>query len=377
MSAAPEIRGWCPGAYRPMLSGDGLILRVRPFLADLERDQVAGLCALALRFGNGTIDLTSRANLQIRGVAAGDHEALVGGLAALGLLDADPALEARRNLLTAPDWVPGDLTHRLARALLAALPDLPMLPGKIGCAVDTGHEALFRAASADFRLELAGDGGLILRADGAALGRRVAEGEAIPALIALARWFLETGGAEAGRMARHLRARPLPAEWQDTAPRADGPGLAPGPTPDGPILGAAFGRIGAAALRDLMAESGASGMRVTTGRLFRLRGGGPVTAPDFVTRRGDPRLAAHACPGAPHCPQASVETRALAARLCGRLAPGRSLHVSGCAKGCAHPRAADVTLVGRGGAFDLVRNGTPWDEPHQRSLAPADLETLT
>jgi precorrin-3B synthase len=39
------------------------------------------------------------------------------------------------------------------------------------------------------------------------------------------------------------------------------------------------------------------------------------------------------------------------------------LHVSGCAKGCAHPRPAPVTLVARDGLYDLVRNGRPGDAP--------------
>lgn len=65
-------------------------------------------------------------------------------------------------------------------------------------------------------------------------------------------------------------------------------------------------------------------------------------------------LRADACPGAPYCPQASVETRSLAARLAPSIA-GR-LHVSGCAKGCASQRAADVTVTGRDGLYDLSLN---------------------
>ncbi len=377
MSAAPEIKGWCPGAHRPMESGDGLVVRVRPFRAHLDAAQVLGLCALARRYGSGTLDLTSRANLQIRGVAQADHEALIAGLAALALLDQDPALEARRNILTAPDWAEGDLTHRLANALLAALPRLPALPEKIGIAIDTGAAARFQNASADFRFELTETGQLLLRADGAPLGRRIAEDDANPALLDLARWFAETGGPKSGRMARHLQARALPPDWQDGAPRPQTGGLQPGPAPDGPILGAAFGQIDAMALETLMQETGATALRVTTGRLFQLLGARPTDAPGFVTRPGDKRLAAHACPGAPFCPQATVETRALATRLARRLGPGDTLHVSGCAKGCAHPRAASLTLTGRDGAFDLVRNGTPWDEPRQRGLGPDDLESLT
>ncbi|WP_252979256.1 hypothetical protein [Mameliella alba] len=40
--SAPEIKGWCPGAWRPMLSGDGLVVRVRPHLARLDADQARG-----------------------------------------------------------------------------------------------------------------------------------------------------------------------------------------------------------------------------------------------------------------------------------------------------------------------------------------------
>ena len=30
-----EIKGWCPGALRPMQSGDGLVTRIRPPLGRL------------------------------------------------------------------------------------------------------------------------------------------------------------------------------------------------------------------------------------------------------------------------------------------------------------------------------------------------------
>ena len=83
----------------------------------------------------------------------------------------------------------------------------------------------------------------------------------------------------------------------------------------------------------------------------------------------------HACPGAPFCPQATVETMSLAKDLARQTQ--MSLHVSGCAKGCAFPRAADVTLVGRAGRFDLVTNGLPWDDPRQRGLNPREIREQT
>ena len=60
------IKGWCPTALRPMLSGDGLVVRVRPHGGQLSAAQASGIADLATCYGNGLIDLTGRANLQIR-----------------------------------------------------------------------------------------------------------------------------------------------------------------------------------------------------------------------------------------------------------------------------------------------------------------------
>ncbi len=70
VTAAPETRvGWCPGALRPMPSRDGLIVRVKPRGATLSPAQAIGIAAAASTFGNGALDLTSHANLQIRGAS--------------------------------------------------------------------------------------------------------------------------------------------------------------------------------------------------------------------------------------------------------------------------------------------------------------------
>jgi precorrin-3B synthase len=204
MTLRPAAKGWCPGAYRPMESGDGLIVRVRPQLARLTAEQALGLCAAALAHGSGLIDLTSRANLQLRGVTEDRHQALIDDLWALGLLDADPALEGRRNILVDPSWQDGDETQRIAAALVARLAELPPLPAKFGFAIDAGPAPVLVAASADIRVERGVSGGLILRADGSALGCAISAPDAVDAILALARWFAETGGAQAGRMARHV-----------------------------------------------------------------------------------------------------------------------------------------------------------------------------
>ncbi|MGY4427317.1 sulfite reductase beta subunit-like hemoprotein [Bradyrhizobium sp. JR6.1] len=51
--SAVAIKGWCPGALRPMQSGDGLVVRIRPRGGRLDAAQAAGIAELAARYGNG------------------------------------------------------------------------------------------------------------------------------------------------------------------------------------------------------------------------------------------------------------------------------------------------------------------------------------
>lgn len=366
--SAPIVKGWCPGAYRPMASGDGLVVRIRPWMGELSASQVRVLCDVAERFGTATLELTSRANVQIRGVAEGDHDAVIESLLSANLLDVDPAQEGRRNLLMTPDWVAGDTTHQLASALLSDLPKLPDLPAKFGYAVDTGLTNWLTNAPADVRFELDAVGGIILVADGAAAGRQVTLATAIEAVSELTQWFVQTGGREAGRMARHLQTTSLPQEWC----RAARQGITPPRKPrSGTLIGAPFGQLDSQTLRVFLEESSVPAIRILPGRLF-LALGPSHPIPQGFCAPDDPILNVHACTGAPGCPQAEGQTRALAKALAAGLPKGQTLHVSGCTKGCAHPRAADHTLIATKGGFDLVSQGAPWDAPIKRGL-PADL----
>ena len=91
-----------------------------------------------------------------------------------------------------------------------------------------------------------------------------------------------------------------------------------------------------------------------------------------IVEGADPRLKVSACVGRPGCARASVDARADAAAL---AAPGlrATVHVSGCAKGCARPAAAEVTLVAEGGRYALVRDG---DVPVRRGLTLAQAAAL-
>lgn len=374
--SAPEVKGWCPGAHRPMRSEDGLVVRVRPRLMRLDRDQILGLCDLAQTFGAGGIDLTNRANLQIRGVTDAGHEQVLKRLALLDLLDVDPQVETRRNVISHPFWQPGDATARLTSALFDTLPDLPELPAKVGFAVDLGPAPVLQTASADFRFEHSASG-LILRADGATHGRPVTLETAMDALHEMVAWFNARRTADLRRMSTVLKVHDLPRDWSTIAPLSAAPRPVPGQQTGGIVLGAEFGRINATDLARLVRTSQATGIRLTPWRLLLLETENTVdvTGTGFIDSPDDPRLRIHACAGAPLCPQASVATEDLARRLAGQI-PG-VLHVSGCAKACALPRASDVALVGRDGAFDLVLNGAPWNDPVHSGLSPDRITDLS
>lgn len=363
----PIIRGWCPGALRPMMSGDGLVVRIRPPLGRLGPEQAAGVALLARRHGNGLIDLSARANLQLRGVRADSHPALIDGLRELGLVDDSTGAEARRNIVLTPFWAEGDDSARIAAALAEALTaaDAPTVPGKFGFAVDCGPAPRLTDTSADIRLERDAAGGLLCRPDGATTGARVTVKTAAKTALSLARWFLDSGGAPQGRgrMARHLAAGiALPSGFTDVAAAKSVAPAAPGRCPQGVLVALAFGQIQAETLAAL-AEVGP--LRLTPWRMLLIEGA--TRAPDLpglITDAADPLLRVVACTGAPGCPQAVSPTRPLARALAPHLPNHTLLHVSGCAKGCAHPGTAPLTLVATGPErFDLIRQGRVGDPP--------------
>lgn len=347
-----------------MMSGDGLLVRVHPRLARLTAGQVVALCGLAQRFGNGMIDITSRANLQIRGVSEAEHPKLLQELISANLVEADPKREAQRTITVTPFWESGDLTTRLVA--LIAKTKLPDLPGKMGVLVDAGSARALDDISGDFRFETSATGGLILRADGATMGRSVDEATAAKVLREMADWFVQTGGAESGRMARHLKNCVLPEAWRQCAPA----NIAEKPEPNDTRLGVPFGQIKAADLVAMTENGGVTHLRITPWRMILLEGGTATSARGFLTEP-HPLLSVDACPGAPACAQSSVPTRALARKLAA-YSKGR-LHVSGCAKGCARQKPCDVTLVGRDGRFDLVKGGRPGDTPAMTSLSETEI----
>lgn len=390
----PQVQGWCPGAWQPMVSGDGLVVRVRPPMGRLTLHQAWRLARLARTHGAGILELSSRANVQLRGVDPARHAAVLRALAGCGLLDTDVQRERLRNVVVDPLRQPGDGVEVLATVLLQGLAQadhLGALPAKFGWAIDGGHSPWLQTVSADIcmqRVSGVHPPAWRIQPDGLPWALAAAGPvDAAAAGLALARWFAShclgqrTAGARPGRLAAHagelerlLAAATPAAPWPPGLPPGVGwvPATArhradpdrPGPAPCwlpgiGALVGAPLGRLPAPALARLVGalRGHASGLRVTPWRMLLIESGAQAEGPpgfwhaagldtvaDWVTDPEDARLRVSACTGAPGCPQAQAPTQALALALAPQVPPQAHLHVSGCAKGCARQAPATVTL---------------------------------
>jgi precorrin-3B synthase len=324
---------------------------------------------------------------------------------AAGLASADPAVEAVRNVMASPlgadDPAAAFDAHAPARdieAMLAAEPALQALPGKFGILVDGGGALPLADVAADIMVR-ASDGRLAVTLDGGSLAALCAPSRLVEAVKALALAFLHLSWER--REPPH-RLRDLVAAIGESAV-FDAAGLTPMPKPAGkgpsasPIgfaaypgrdegwfgAGLPFGRIEAdtlTKLADFSERFGDGTLRTTPWRTLLLPAIAANQAPalaveiralGLISDPTDPRLYICACVGAPSCQSASVDARNAARRLAAALAPTRdkTIHVSGCAKSCAHRGSAALTLVGRDGRYDVVRNGGASDRPSLTGLS--------
>ena len=147
MSALPKDalrRGWCPSTLRPMETGDGWLVRLHPPGARLTPLQLRRVAALAAEHGNGLIEISARANLQIRGVTAESHPKLVERLVAEGLVDEHDGDGPQRLTLVSP--LAGPPRHSgasidgiaLAGQIEARARTIPDLPAKLCVLIDDG-----------------------------------------------------------------------------------------------------------------------------------------------------------------------------------------------------------------------------------------------
>lgn len=359
LAAAIEVKGWCPGALRPMQSGDGLIARVRPWCGVFTPDEARALADISETLGNGHIDLTRRANLQIRGLREQDVPALQAALRRQGLLDRDSETEAGRNIMVGPlaglDPAESVDVRPIARELverLASDPALHALPAKFGFLLDGGGVLSIAGERADIALLVEGTQ-MVVRAGREVLGT-VSPGSAAALAVEAARTFVG-----ATRVRDRATAR---------APQRRLGVLALGEGKFAVGVAAPFGRLEALQLRRF-ADICAGEIRLSPWRALYVEARDGENAAKlvdaareigFVVDATDPILRVDACPGAPACRSSSVDTRGLAVQLAAKAFVG-SIHVSGCAKGCARSAPADLVLAGEQGRYGVIRHGTARD----------------
>ncbi len=384
-------RGWCPGVRRPMATGDGLLVRLHPFAGRLTADQARRVAEAARAHGNGHLDITARGNLQIRGVSDETYPELLSLLEREGLTEPEGD---GPNRLTAVSPLAGlDPCDRLdalalAEAIENACATLEGLPAKLFVAVDGGGSMPLDTIGADLHLVAGEDADVVFGMFPGEIGAAPLSDtpEAVRAILAGLAEMRRTGRTEARRL-RDLEPRlvqeltasaalePVAAMPRRRAARRAGVIALAGS--HAVLLALPFSRCGTGQLSQAAQWSerfGTGEIRLSFTRGILLPGIADAdvstllaeaSRAGFITDADDPRLSLIACPGKPDCASASTPSPADALRIaaaCSNLARSAILHVSGCPKGCAHPGAADLTLVGRpDGRYDVVPNGSARD----------------
>ncbi|WP_110241607.1 nitrite reductase [Nocardioides gilvus] len=139
----------CPGALRPWPADDGLLVRLRLPGGRLRGEQLSALLHVAEQYGDGRVHVTSRTNLQVRGMPAdpGTEQLTDEVLLAIegtGLLPSR-AHDLARNIMASPQTglAGGRADLRpVIRALdvgLCSDADLAHLPGRFLLVLDDGR----------------------------------------------------------------------------------------------------------------------------------------------------------------------------------------------------------------------------------------------
>ena len=341
----------CPGVLAVHQAADGGLARVRLPGGRLSAQQLEVLRAAAAELGDGRLELTSRANVQIRGLDARGPRELSDRLFAAGLLPSI-AHERVRNILASPlsgldeqsryDVLP--VAAALDRALCAR-PGLAELPGRFLFALDDGRGDL-ADVQADVAVRALDDRSAVLSLG--SRGARVSWTEVPELMLAAAEAFLSVRDQEwriaelADGEERILKRLGLtadkPLNTSTTRVTAGAHGQAMVVTvPLGSLtqdqaaaLAAAGAGVRVTPWRSVVVPVGAAGLEEV----------GLVTAADSVWE------GVTACAGKPGCAKALADVRADAARLMPTFnRDGQRVHWSGCERRCGKPAGGFVDVV--------------------------------
>ncbi|WP_436800667.1 cobalamin biosynthesis protein CobG [Streptomyces syringium] len=404
----------CPGALRLHTADDGALARVRLPAGLLTARQAVALALVAEELGDGNLDITSRGNVQLRGLADGCGGELASRLRGAGLLPSDRH-DRVRNVAASPlcgldgaaepSRAGATDVQAWARALDALLCtpafdapapsdglDLSGLSGRFLFGLDDGRGDIV-ALGPDVTLIASGEEQAVLCFAATGPGLRIAASDAPRAAALAAREFLAAlthSGTRAWRV-RDLAPEHRP-RVEALADRLTAAGIAsvalplprlPHGSPVGPGLvtgrdgrcalsvTAPLGRLTAAQWRlvaTTAAQDGTGELRVTPWRGIVVPGlpagtaGTRLTAladAGLVTSTTSPWHRAGACAGRPGCAKSLADVRADAAACLAGLPPaGLPVYWSGCERRCGHPGGTWVDVLATGDGYRIaVRDG--------------------
>jgi precorrin-3B synthase len=352
----------CPGALQVHQAADGALARVRLPGGAITAGQLGTLSRVSTELGAGTLELTARGNVQLRGIT--DVPAVAEAIAGAGLLPS-ATHERVRNIVASPlsGRTGGNLDVRTWVAELDAAicgePKLAQLGGRFWFSLDDGR-ADVSGLGADVGVHALDEGCALLLA-GRDTGVRLSAGEVIEMLVVIAMRFVEVR-AKAWRVqelddiqrllpgaelcATHFPAvtRP-PVGWINTD---DGRVTLGAAVPLG-VLPARVAEYLAAIEAPLVITPWRSVLVCDLDEAVAdvaLR----VLAPlGLVFDENSPWLDVSACTGSPGCAHSVADVRADAARSLDVDSPEHR-HFVGCERACGSPLAGDV-LVATGDGY--------------------------
>ncbi|MEO7446713.1 MAG: precorrin-3B synthase [Humibacillus sp.] len=343
----------CPGLGRPFSAADGTLVRLRPAGRAIEVDTLVTLMNIIAKHHDPSIQLTSRAALQLRGLPDPLTPDVRAVIAATGLV---PSVthELVRNIIVSPlsGLDSGGLADvRTVAANLdsavCAEPALTRLGGRFLFAVDDGRGDVI-GEGFDLGLVMTGPDRCVVLAGRDRQGWEVSLEAAVPLLVDLALDFVQRASGDESDW--HVADLAEPLQRGDAVetmlPLRPPPPLgAVGPhavvaVPLGllrPSHVAALARVTdevrLTPWRSLVVEEGASSLS-------------SLEAAGLVTHADSPWSRLHACTGLPGCTRSTLDTRALAVELAPVLPNGRlPVHISGCARRCGTPSTAYVDVL--------------------------------
>ncbi|MCP3802533.1 hypothetical protein NLX83_24995 [Allokutzneria sp. A3M-2-11 16] len=360
-------RDACPGAVTVHGAADGGLARIRVPGGTMTAPQFHAVFAASAALGDGQLELTSRANIQIRGLRPGAEAKLAERLREAGLL---PSLshERVRNIIASPLGADQPLVDELDREL-CSWPELADLPGRFLITVDSQGDV--SGLGGDVGLARVGpDWALLLASQDT--GVRVPENQTVTTVIAAAQAFLverRRQGSAAWRLheltegpQRVLQRLALPVTRRRLMVRPAVPLRTGFATPRTLVVGAPLGRLDAAQSRELLRAAGPT-LRLTPWRSIVLRGVEPstVVGRDLIIDPNSPWHGVTSCAGMPGCVKAVADVRAdAAAWLRERPEPSaQRVHWSGCSRRCGRPQGQVIDVVATDEGYEVNEKLAP------------------